>query len=109
RSGHDDDDVDLARDQNVREIRQSLATSLGPTVVKDKILALDVTEFAQSITQSVEPWIGWRARMKNADTRDLRPPLCDRHQWPRCRCATQRTEKFSSPHVDPPWAQELAW
>ena len=50
------DDVHLEPDQLGCEIRQPVESTLRPSILDNDILALDPSEFAQSLSKRLEKW-----------------------------------------------------
>src|SRR5207344_2611960 len=83
------------------EPRQSIVSTLGPTIVEGDVLTFDQPRLVESLSNdSNEKSVnGRRAAAEQSDHRK-RTPLCPRRERPRC-CYAGQTEKFPPPHAHP--------
>src|SRR5262249_8622760 len=81
--------VHRATNERRRGLGESLRRSVAIRILEGDVLAFEVTEIAQSVTEGVP----LERVVDNADVRDLPHLLRSRNERPRCRAAEQRYER----------------
>src|SRR5882757_6190021 len=98
--------MDLEHNQFGRESGEPLGVTLRPAIIDRHVLALDVTGFAQSLTERGQRHLRvGRANTEVANHRHSRL-LCAYIERPRDRCTPKQRDKLPPPHGLPPRAEE---
>src|SRR5258705_14024095 len=98
--------MDLKHNQFGRESGEPLGVPPRPAIIDRHVLALDVTGFAQSLTERGQRHLRvGRANTEVADHRHSRL-LCAYTERPSCRCTTQERDEIATLHLHCP---PLAW
>src|SRR5262249_25817349 len=86
--------VHRATNERCRGLGESLRRSVAIRIVEGDVLAFEVTEIAQSVTEGVP----LERVVDNADVRDLPHLLRARHERPPCRRAAEKRDERAPLH-----------